>query len=245
MECWAKTVGGCDGPITREHILSRALLPKEILIQGLPWCAEEPRPIGRDSFTSKNLCRAHNNGLSPVDAEAVRLRDYLFQITFRGAKAKGQRSVNPFLTLSGTLFARWLCKTHCNLQASAGKDLNPDFVRYAFARRPEGELQFYSIVHVGRIYRHRDHPPSMKDYWSEDGSKIVVTNFYGWTWIVTNFLLSDDGRLVLKEAGIDVPIDHLMNRVRAISVKRKKPRFNPPLRAKLELDWTEEFDDNT
>jgi hypothetical protein len=35
-----------------------------------------------------------------------------------------------------------------------------------------------------------------------------------------------------------------MDRVTAIIKEKKKPRFNAPLRGKLELDWTEKFEDD-
>ncbi len=243
MECWAKPIGGCDGPMTREHLLSRALLPKEITIQGFSWCAHEPMSIGRDSFTSKHLCQVHNNQLSVADKEAVRLRDYLAQVVFRGPKAIGQRTQSPFLRLSGTLFARWLCKTHCNYRVSSKLEPNPDFVRYAFLHRPARELHFYSITQLGRKHRPSVDPPSVRDFYSDDGSLIVVTNFYGWYWIVTNFRFSNNGRLVLERAGVDVPTDSLMDRVKAICLTKSKPRFKPPVWGQLDLDWTEEYRD--
>jgi len=56
--------------------------------------------------------------------------------------------------------------------------------------------------------------------------------------------LSEGQRLILEEAGIDIPVEALMDRVTAIIKEKKKPRFNAPLRGKLELDWTEKFDDD-
>lgn len=242
MECWAKALGDCDGPMTREHIITRALLPKTFKVQGYTWCAEEPRPIGKDSFTSKHLCSAHNNRLSAADAEAVRLRNYLLDFVFVNPRAKQKKQVDPFTTLSGTLIARWLCKTHCNMKAASRLATNPDFVRYAFGQRPTRRLRFYSIVDVGTVYWPRTHPPNIREFFSQDGKLMVVTNFYGWIWIVTNFDFSPDAQSVLQEVNIHIDKKSLMDRITAISVQKTKPRYNAPLRGALKLDWSREYE---
>ena len=71
VKCWARTLGGCSNIQSREHYLSQSLWEGDtITVKGL-W--EEERTIGLGSLTAKNLCRKHNEILSPLDSEAKKI----------------------------------------------------------------------------------------------------------------------------------------------------------------------------
>src|SRR5690349_1666806 len=75
--CWAAPIGGCGGGMTREHVVSKAILPPKVTIKGFFQEGDGLLTIGRDSLVSKCLCREHNNQLSSCDAEALRYRDVM------------------------------------------------------------------------------------------------------------------------------------------------------------------------
>ena len=50
--------------MSKEHIVTQAVLPESMLVQGLHWCEGEPVEIGRANFTRKILCTKHNSMLS-------------------------------------------------------------------------------------------------------------------------------------------------------------------------------------
>src|SRR5262249_24033085 len=71
--CWAAILGGCDGPLTGEHLFSKGLFSgKSVQVQGNLWKSSKPKAIGINSLTANILCRKHNNALAPVDAEGIR-----------------------------------------------------------------------------------------------------------------------------------------------------------------------------
>lgn len=104
-QCWAATLSGCGGGLSAEHLVTKALFKHPMIsVAGFDWCDGEERLVSVNRLTSRCLCRRHNNMLSPVDQEVVRLdgalRDYL-----------ADTSQNRTLKLSGFLLERWLLKT--------------------------------------------------------------------------------------------------------------------------------------
>src|ERR1700744_5970980 len=66
--CWAASLGDCEGKISREHLVSESLLPEGgVMVSGLPWCKDEPKPLGNAALTGKILCQKHNSELSELD----------------------------------------------------------------------------------------------------------------------------------------------------------------------------------
>lgn len=119
MTCWAAALGGCDSKTSREHLVSDGLWDgPRIRVQGLPWCRDEPKIVGRNALTAKILCRSHNSALSPVDtagrdafralANAAKFADNRTKIT--------ARTWIPFhFRIDGQLLERWFLKTLINL----------------------------------------------------------------------------------------------------------------------------------
>ena len=70
--CWAASLGGCSGTISREHIVTKGIWEgNEIAVQGLPWCPDEYKLIPKSKYWAKVLCTKHNSNLSPVDESAI------------------------------------------------------------------------------------------------------------------------------------------------------------------------------
>jgi len=101
-KCWAEHVGGCAKKISREHLISRALLPNlTVVVEGFDWCSE-PKRVGVETLTRKILCARHNSDLSPADEAIVQFNAIATSPTV-GAR------------ISGRSLERWFLKTLINL----------------------------------------------------------------------------------------------------------------------------------
>lgn len=143
-KCWAEPVGGCDGPITREHLATDSLFDgKARALGGMS------RNAGVESsfrlLTANILCRAHNNELGrTADAAAQKLHRHL-QTSHTPMKLHGSRILRAPVErrVSGVNFGRWLCKTHCNYTVAHGLEPDRAFVEYAFQRRLSKPIYIY------------------------------------------------------------------------------------------------------
>ena len=124
-KCWARILGDCAGPITKEHIVTERVFPeKTVTVRGLPWCREEYKTISIVNYKASILCEKHNNALSPVDDAGI-----LFADRLRGmVKIHRERSSlisragwsQPFYvydySFNGPLLERWFLKTLINYE---------------------------------------------------------------------------------------------------------------------------------
>ncbi len=79
--CYAASLLDCAGPTNREHYVSKVLLKKfgtKFWTEGLPWL-EAPKQLGESAFTSRVLCKRHNEALSPLDATIGKFFDVIRQ----------------------------------------------------------------------------------------------------------------------------------------------------------------------
>ncbi|HWG18978.1 MAG TPA: hypothetical protein VG225_00525 [Terracidiphilus sp.] len=118
-KCWAASLGDCSGGISREHLVSQSLFPTgSVVVQGLHWCKDEPKPVGIESLTSKILCRKHNSDLSDVDSAAKRTFD-TFVESMRLLDARRNLHLRRYtmkrFTINGLLLERWFLKTLINI----------------------------------------------------------------------------------------------------------------------------------
>src|SRR5882672_6826080 len=110
-ECWAKSLGDCEGKLSREHLISKSLFDgAEIQVFGLPWCPPEGKVIGIDGLAAKILCRLHNNRLSEVDQAGG-------EVFKKIKRFLGKVKSNPRekIKVDGSLLERWLLKTAINI----------------------------------------------------------------------------------------------------------------------------------
>ena len=108
----------CDGGLSREHYVSRALLEGlDLKVRGLPWQREEVARVSRDSLVAKILCRRHNTALSPLDAGAQ-----AYFLAFERARLHASRQSlstrNEHYLISGDALELWAMKTLASLYAS-------------------------------------------------------------------------------------------------------------------------------
>ena len=114
--CWANSIGGCAGGISREHILSKSqFFSTSIRVSGFSWCPT-PKTIGLSSLVAKNLCRKHNEHLSPSDSEASKLLHALLEINKRTEALKqGRRLPRTVVKIDAHRIEQWLLKTTFNM----------------------------------------------------------------------------------------------------------------------------------
>ena len=123
--CWAAVLGDCDQKLSREHVVSRCLFEfNEIVVQGFPWCLNEPKSIGLSNLVAKILCKKHNSNLSELDSVALTafnaFRQSIHLNNVRGRMKKPSAWNVKIFRIDGPRFERWFLKTLINL--SFGKE---------------------------------------------------------------------------------------------------------------------------
>jgi hypothetical protein len=164
--CWAVSLGDCCQKISREHTVSQALFNTEkIMVQGFPWCLNEPKAIGLASLVAKILCEKHNNALSELDSAAKDAFD-VFREAVRLNHVRQKLRRPPMwnikrLAIDGPRLERWFLKTLINLsfggQWTIGRgshmagSVSRDIVETAFGRRQfENGAGMYTIARAGQ-----------------------------------------------------------------------------------------------
>lgn len=149
--CWAKNLGGCSAKITREHYIGHELLHK-VKVRGLHPDLER-RELPVSAPTAHILCEIHNNKLSEVDQEAIKLKDGLIR-WFKQEEdvCKGKGFWTPTrIDINGSLFGRWLCKVHCNFRTIDNTIPAEYYVRSAFGEATSPAARFYVQLDPGEI----------------------------------------------------------------------------------------------
>lgn len=142
--CWAASLGDCSGKRSREHLISKGIIEAGEF-GGLPWCRDKPISVGTGGLTSHVLCSKHNHALSPLDAEAKKVFDFLRD----GLQGRYEAPESPGvvdLAVDGLLLERWFLKTAMNFVYAFGAvvdgESNPvesperDLVEIAWGLRP-------------------------------------------------------------------------------------------------------------
>lgn len=138
--CWAAALGDCEGRISQEHYISRAMWDTEVLdVVGFSWCKEEPKRIPVARLTSGILCQYHNQALSSVDAEGVSI----FQIFKTAEKLHEERLKRPqfpwpkhLFNINGWMLERWLAKAMVGILRAGYNQLErePEHITRALIR---------------------------------------------------------------------------------------------------------------
>ena len=129
MECWAAQLGGCSNKQSCEHYISEGLWKNPALrVRGFPWLSGGEKDLPLSLLTAKILCTEHNQRLSPLDSEAIRLFKWLDEI-WRLQEVRRKLGRTKFWTVkrysvNGTLFERWAAKTAIGLCCAFDKNLH-------------------------------------------------------------------------------------------------------------------------
>ncbi len=135
--CWAASIGGCAGKISREHVVSdgvlqaaRAMNPGLKLVRiGM---GGKEQPLSRATAVVRNLCEFHNSSLSPVDCEAQKLMQFVAAsmepLTVRSLVDAVKDRHEPMVEqpINGGLLERWALKTFLNHFSARGNSGSRD-----------------------------------------------------------------------------------------------------------------------
>ena len=120
-KCWAGSLNDCNGKISREHIITKALSEEELTISGFPWMSGIQRKMRLYDLCSHILCEKHNTDLSKFDSEVVNLQKIFEEITLQEKRFAqpgfGYRNnADPIVyRVNGHYLERWFCKTLVNV----------------------------------------------------------------------------------------------------------------------------------
>jgi hypothetical protein len=156
-KCWAEPLGGCGGPITREHLATESLFQSKVRVKGGFYGAEGSETSIR-KLTANILCRDHNSELGrTADAAALRLYRH-FQSSHKPMELHGSPVPRTPVDrrVSGVNFGRWLCKTHCNYMVAHGMTPDPAYTQYAFQQPTSKPIYIYLAAGVGEVMRLAD-----------------------------------------------------------------------------------------
>jgi hypothetical protein len=231
--CWASLLGGCDGKVSREHIVSANLLAESVTFRGFFLETDEVKTIGRNRFVSKCLCRGHNSQLSPCDSEAKRFREIM---EWWGAERQSDDGPNVEKHVDAFLLAKWFAKTVCNVAAVSGKHVPRPLVRYAFSAFDDPFVHVYFLPGLGDVLEvNRD---TQEFHWLRDKKNedhvAVVCYIFGLPFLISTFDVAGleaeiCERLQIQTMNIGMPF---LDRIRAINVGEG---FNK--RGTIILEW--------
>jgi hypothetical protein len=247
MNCWAACLGGCSDKASREHLVSESLFPEgEILVQGFPWCKDEPKRIGIAGLTAKILCTRHNNDLSPVDEAGANAFNTLREVgrlgEFRLKYKPRQWRIAKF-RIDGPLLERWLLKTLinicCDQQYPIGRESNvagrptDELVRVAFGLDPfRGRAGLSVVVRIGMNLRFENSVMAVT-LLKDDHVEAAAFLFYGFTMLL---FLHPEGAPPRLD-GIRVAGEDLGNCLQQFHCKKFQGKMGHYLSHVVRIDW--------
>lgn len=190
--------------MTGEHIFSRGVVPgPKVTIEGAPWLPKDSLTIGIESAVANILCGDHNHqlgaevdhvakGLREAIAESVRNRPAsIGSATAWITTGGGVLTPRPQLRVSGKAYARWLCKTHCNVMVTAGHTPALDYVRDAFDKTPRAHLYFYYPHVLGETVPFTDRAHATYMNFHDEGEPFAIDICGFWTLVAMKPVLGD------------------------------------------------------
>jgi hypothetical protein len=194
MNCWAAPLGDCVSKMSREHVFSASLFSgKTVMVQGFEWCKDKPKEIGISGLTRKTLCREHNSGLSPLDAEAgcafgtLRAMAELYDTRI---KLKPRIWTVKKFSINGALLERWFLKSlinvGCGRKYPIGRDAptagkpSQRLVRIAFGLEDfDGQAGLYTMAAEGMRFTMEDRVQCLTLISRQDYVEGAVFGFRG------------------------------------------------------------------
>jgi hypothetical protein len=177
IDCWARCLSGCSDKSSKEHIITKAVLPEVMLVKGLDWCENQLVEIGAANFTRKILCTKHNSMLSSrADEGAIAMVEAFHKGAeleeFRKQYKRTNWSRHHF-KIPGRKLESWFLKTLINITYGQSTTIGEhgveagvppkDLVEIAFGLREFSDpAGLYTVAIVG-------------DATPNDGSSEIIT----------------------------------------------------------------------
>jgi hypothetical protein len=184
--CWAACLDECDEKISREHTISACLFESpEIIVQGFPWCLDEPKTVGLANLVRKILCKKHNSMLTELDSAALQAFNVFRQLVDLNNRREhislrtGFNWTVRHFRIGGPLLERWFLKTLINVAVGGSIKIGPgansvgmpsfELVQIAFGRQSFQEgAGMYTSAYPGQQIHSKDgvrvRPAVREDY---------------------------------------------------------------------------------
>lgn len=126
-KCWASSLGDCCNKQSGEHFFTRGLFrDKNISVKGFEWLNGGVSTIPIATLTVNALCKRHNELLSPLDTEAIKIFNVFEEAERLHNVRKSLKQTKIWdlkvYPVNGKLFERWLAKTLVGLFCSVGRE---------------------------------------------------------------------------------------------------------------------------
>lgn len=194
-KCWARALGGCQGGQSLEHYLTKGLYPGNVKAVGLPWAKGKPVDLPITSLRANILCKHHNEALSDIDGEAIRMKDFVAQAIDSLSKKNARFSQMHYCSVDGSKIMRWFSKTICNLETLAKRTPDKVYVRHAF-----GQANAPVHVYMDKVFpTENDADASHFRFWwwpvdlkAGGSTTVYIVRFAILEWLIAPFALTPD-----------------------------------------------------
>jgi len=106
-KCWANVLGECRGGLSLEHYLTKGLYAGNVKALGLPWSKGNPVDLPIGNLGANILCKHHNEVLSVVDSEAIRMKDFVVRAVASLCGKDVPSSQMHYCCVDGSKIMRW------------------------------------------------------------------------------------------------------------------------------------------
>lgn len=156
MKCWARNVStNCCDVQSAEHYVSKGLFSSDtVRVSGFEFLRGETKEIPINSLVRNCLCETHNNALSTVDAEAIKLSEalqYVVSLRKTRSQQKPKRWSVHRKKIDYVKVKRWFVKTILGMDVFIAKNhtfaLDTDFLaKLAFG---EADINQHVSLEIG------------------------------------------------------------------------------------------------
>lgn len=189
MKCWAKNVStSCCNVQSAEHYVSKGLFSSDIVrVSGFEFLKGETKEIPINNLVRNCLCETHNNALSTVDAEAIKLSEalqYVVSLRKLRSQQKHQRWSVHRKQIDYVKVKRWFVKTILGMDVFIAKNhglaLGVDFLaKLAFG---EADINQHVSLEIGSQIGDDmviDRVVSVLPIYSDNECAGIVLDLYG------------------------------------------------------------------
>lgn len=160
--CYAACTNNCDGELTREHIITKALLGEKTYVSIV---GKKEKVFTKNNFVVKNLCKVHNNSFRKAEAHMRHFVDFLVE------DAKTYHAINTSIPsaeykprvfkIKGKYLENWLLKSAINYCYLLNDFEQPDFNFKYITKRLFEDKEFdepfgLSVIRIGEQMTHKN-----------------------------------------------------------------------------------------
>jgi hypothetical protein len=126
--CYADCTNECSGALTKEHIISKSLIGKEMTVK----INNKEEKFTKKSFVVNNLCEYHNNRFGNIEAHMRYFMDFLVKDASLYKPINTSQSLSEFnlpnkVSIKGKYLENWLLKSAINYAYLQNEFDRPNF----------------------------------------------------------------------------------------------------------------------